>query len=129
VLATIQFRTFPADLIKLGCPKSFAINAALLVSAWVALLGDSPLVRELGPKPKNVVEKFYKFLTSRPITGIIRDFASLADDVLAGLEGDADHGFIVHDMANLKSTPVFREYHRFVITGDPELLAYVLTFL
>lgn len=129
VLTSKEYRTFPADLEKNGCPQSFAINAAILVSMWVAILADSPLTDELGYKPVRLVDTFHKYLLTNPITGVIRHFASLSDELLDNIEGTANHGYIIHWLSDFRDTPIFKEYHEFVRTGDPELLAYILTFL
>jgi len=125
-----SLQIYPADLIKTGCPESFAASAALLISLWVSLLGDSPLVRESGTsKPERVVLTFIRQCMTQSITTLIRDFASLASDLLDSLEGTADHGFVVPWLPRFIRTPIAKEYLEFKRTGDPELLAYLLTFL
>jgi hypothetical protein len=59
----------------------------------------------------------------------VNRLTSLADSLLDNISGDLEHGYIVHWVDEFRDTPIFKEYHEFVRTGDPELLAYILTFL
>jgi len=103
----------------------------LFVLSYTGFLCDSPL-EEAKPKPEAVIYRFYRRLMKEQLRGpegIIAKFSGYANILLqskyvTGVEGSTSpfHPFM-HD------TPIFKEYHEWLVTGRPDLLAYVLSFL
>lgn len=99
--------------------------SALFITAYLALLHDSPLGDQ---KPSRTYTRFEKTLIGglRPL---IVAYASYADRILASCERSADGprtGVFVDEM---RGTPVFREYLHFFRTGCSHTLTYLLSFL
>jgi len=100
----------------------------VFVLSYTKFLYDSPLESE-SPRPIRPTMRFYKRLTSENIVGIISQFSKLADEILSSeyvTGGDTTTGVFIEAM---KGTPIFKEYHLWFRTREPELLKYVLSFL
>jgi hypothetical protein len=99
---------------------------AVLALLWVSLLADTPVDRL--NKPDVVYTRFFRSFISDPI-GIIKKFSSLYDLLTRSVTrgpGGVSIDFFIDDM---RDTPVFFEYVRYVKTGDPEVFKYLSTFL
>lgn len=119
------------DTIILPREFDYGVNTDLLkvfVLSYVKFLCDSPL--ELtNPKPAKVYMRFYKRLTTENIRSVIRLFSGYADEILKSefSSGSDSSTRVFHEF--MTDTPIFKEYHQWIMTGRPELLKYVLSFL
>jgi len=105
----------------------------LFVLSYIKFLCDSPLELQ-SPKPIRVIMRLYKRLTTENIRGVIKQFSSYADQILSEEFSPQEFGpnsetsiRQYHDF--MKNTPIFKEYHLWTMTGRPDLLKYVLSFL
>lgn len=102
----------------------FTVQIAIV--SWIALLGDSPLEA----KPRDVIRRFEKELKCDYL-GVCNRLSELADALSRSAKHTSVGDAIIIDgfLHDFKRTPVFREYLRFVRTGDPRLLRYLMSFL
>lgn len=109
------------------------------LASWLCLIADSPLCTDGNLKPKRIYTSFIKEVLSRPLVETIKHYNSLADKLISGtsdLVSDASGphlfgaGSITGEwLPDFRDTPVFREYHVWYKTQDPQLLGYLLSFL
>lgn len=99
------------------------------VLSYIKLLCDSPLKESHGPKPKHVIAAFYRLLTNTRLDKTIKLFSGYSHEILSNeysTGGDSStrvfHEFMI-------DTPIFKEYHTWLKTGQPELLKFILSFL
>jgi len=123
VISTESF-TFPREF-------DYGENADFLkvfIFSYVKFLTDSPL-EQSSSKPLRVMKKFLYRLINEPIKETIKLFSGYADQILSNEFGSGSDSSIrvFHDF--MRDTPIFKEYHQWIMTGRPELLKYVLSFL
>lgn len=100
-------------------------NVLLLIVAWTALLGDSPLGNR---KPNKTIFRFIKNLKT-DLRSVVRTYSELAHAVTLSLQRSGEEVIIDPFLTAMKHTPVFPEYLHFVRTQNPQSLQYVLSFL
>lgn len=106
-------------------------NADLLsvfIPAYCALLADSPL-SYMGLKPARVIRSFKRELGFFPIVDTITKYSSLSDRLMRNAYATGCDPSTGEFIAEMRETPIFREYHHWYRTGDAGLLTYVLSFL
>lgn len=122
---------FDDDMLRTLCGHSYSKSNASLVkhflSSWVALLYDSPLDAR-SHKPSKLLRKFLNGILRDGLLDTIKRYSGLADAVLK-----SQHLYGSIDLTNqwvegFKDTPIFKEYHTFFMTGDPNLLRFILSF-
>jgi len=99
----------------------------IFVLSYVKFLCDTPFGHD--SKPLRVKLRFLHKLSSYPLLETIRDFSSLADELLStqySTGADSTTGVFIQ---RFKETPIFWEYHHWHTTRDPKLLEYILSFL
>lgn len=99
----------------------------IFVLSYVKFLCDTPFGHD--SKPLRVKMRFLRRLSNYHLLDTIRDFSSLADELLStqySTGGDSTTGVFIQ---RFKETPIFWEYHHWHTTRDPELLEYILSFL
>lgn len=99
-------------------------NVRFCITAWTALLGDSPL----DLKPNKTINRFIKSLLA-DYRLMIKTYSELADKIVRSIRNTAQGLFIETFVHEMQHTPVFREYLHFTRTGDPVVLKYILSFL
>lgn len=109
---------------------------ALLVSAWLALLADSPLEgqkrkQDKALKPYRTYSTFRNRLLA-DIKSSVLSLSSLADRLVRS-DDLVDHGSHTTNtgpwIPEFSDTPIFKEYHEWYQTGDIRLMRYILSFL
>lgn len=124
----IDISVDPRSLVEGGvCDKKNSHYVAAFLEAYFALLDDGPLPNS--HKPRWVIRKFMKNMTSTPLRDSVNGFVKLADRLMQNTflsGGDSITGEFIPEMRN---TPIFWEYHHWFTTGNPVILQYILTFL
>lgn len=101
-----------------------------LVYAYLSLLADSPLnSTAVSDKPPSVFRDFFRSMTSRPIREMVVEYADLAQRIVSTTVLEPDGPTTGTFLPEMRSLPIFREYHTWYKTADPRLLQYVYTFL
>jgi hypothetical protein len=105
-------------------------HLAYSITSYLALLGDSPLhLASNGfKKPRRLYREFIAELLD-DLKGTVLRYSDLYDQIVksttlmgsGSLQGEFVPGMI--------ATPIFREYHVWFKTGDPQLFSYISTFL
>lgn len=117
--------TFQGEEMGLGALPENVPLARLLALSWIALLSDSPLEHT---KPGYTIRTFARRLKSS-LVGAIAQYSSLAHRLTLSVE--IHDGIVVNTtyLKELEKTPIYREYHEFLKTKDPNLFRYVYSFL
>jgi hypothetical protein len=73
--------------------------------------------------------RFFRRLTTEHIGDIVRRFSGYSHEILQSeySSGSDSSTRVFHDF--MIDTPIFKEYHQWIMTGRPELLKYVISFL
>lgn len=101
-------------------------NVELLILAWCSLLADSPVDKA---KPHGLIKKFVKLLVT-DLFGTIRLFSDLGHTLTTTLQrDDSGQACIGPYLKEMEKLPIYREYHHFLKTGDPQTLTFLLSFL
>lgn len=109
--------------------KENSVYIADVFSCWIALLADSPLTITHGQKPKRVFANFLKRIVNSPFLETVNRFASLADDLLAGMHQYGEGSTTGPFLRDFLDTPITKEYLEFFRTGNPDILKFILSFL
>ena len=99
------------------------------VLSYTKLLCDSPLKESHGDKPAAVYASFFRRLCSERLDYTIKLFSGYSHEILSNeySTGGDSSTRVFHDF--MRDTPVFKEYHTWIKTGQPELLKFILSFL
>lgn len=101
----------------------------VFVCAWLALLSDSPLETEHGPKPESLYRGFVKELRIDGFKAVVVRYSNLAHRLASQAHLFGTSSFNDEFIGDFKDTPVFREYHQYFRSEDPSLFQYLYTFL
>lgn len=109
-------------LAKLHGENFFTVRLSII--AWTTLLSDSPL----GYKPNAVINTFVNMLIN-DYKGTCSRLSDLGDQLTRiGRHDHTNQTVIIEgDPRVWKNTPVFREVHHYMRTGDSQVLRYVLS--
>ncbi|DAD50091.1 TPA_asm: RNA-directed RNA polymerase [ssRNA phage Zoerhiza.1_23] len=100
---------------------------ALFIASWISLLADSPL--DPNKKPFRLYVDLLKEIAARGVKSTVVRYTDLAHRLVSqhSLYGS---GTSIGDWIDeFRDTPVFKEYHRYYLTGDAKVLRYLYTFL
>jgi hypothetical protein len=100
---------------------------AIFITSWVALLSDSPLDRN--KKPAKTYRRFIDEIAALGLKQTVIRYSNLAHQIVKSSTIYGAGSLTGDWIDDMKTTPVFYEYHRFFQTGDPVLLDYLYTFL
>lgn len=107
-----------------------ATNIALLIDAWTCLVADSPLNSSTASeKPLRTFRIFRRWLLAGPLLEKVKLLSSYADRIVSTMTLTGADTYTGEFVTEMRDTPIFREYHTWFRTGDPRLLAYILSFL
>jgi len=108
---------------KFGVNSSNLVVLALL---WVSLLADTPVNHSF--KPRRVFTRFFGRLKQRPLE-TIKEFSLLYDALTTSVRRSQDSVTLDTFIDGFKDTPVFKEYHEFYKTKDPQIFKFLSSFL
>lgn len=120
----------PAELVRKSVVNDHnAFYASTVITAWFALLADSPLLFPANLKPRSVFHRFLSEILSHEFSETVRKYADMAQLLLESEQvhhpGSGDRPFL----REFVDTPCFKEYHEFYKFGDKRLLRWLLSFL
>jgi len=119
----------PDHLVREGvCTADNADYIALLYSCYLALLADSPL-NSVELKPRRVFGKFLRKLLCTPFKVLASTYSDLSHELLSNLYSYGVGSTTGPFLEDFRDTPIFKEYHEFFLTGRPDLLRFITTFL
>lgn len=103
----------------------------LFIQSWMYLLADSPLSTSV--RRARDYRRFLADILSRPLLDTIQMYSRAIDEVLINCttttsyddNPDSTTGVWVD---TFRDFPIFREYHAWFRTGQPELLTYLMSF-
>jgi hypothetical protein len=101
----------------------------VFICSWLALLSDSPLDPENGPKPKKLFKKFLEDIRTGGFKATVLRYSDLAHRMASQAYLYGTSSFNDEFIDDFKDTPVFMEYHRYFRSEDPSLFRYLYTFL
>lgn len=101
----------------------------VFICSWLALLSDSPLDSENGPKPKRLFDKFLLELRTSGFKATVLRYSDLAHRLASQAYLYGTSSFNDEFIDDFKDTPIFMEYHRYFRSEDPSLFQYLYTFL
>lgn len=99
-----------------------------LYAAWLGLLHDSPLSDSSG-KPIRTYKAFVNDLLTIPFVQLASKYDHLFDLIVESPTLYGSGSISGEYCPEFKDTPIYFEYLRFLKTGDPELLQWILSFL
>jgi len=100
---------------------------AIFVTSWISLLADSPL--DPHQKPKKTVRNFIEQIRRDGLKTTVVRYSNLAHQIVKSSTIYGAGSLTGDWVDDMKTTPVFYEYHRYFQTGDVKLLDYLYTFL
>lgn len=101
----------------------------VFICSWLALLSDSPLESEIGPKPRRLFLNLLKEIRTCGFKPTILRYSDLAHRLATQAYLYGTSSFNDEFIDDFKDTPIFREYHRYFKSEDPSLFQYLYTFL
>lgn len=123
-----DFNIDPDQLVVAGvCAEDNKAYVSALLTSYVYLLADSPLV--CGLKPRRCFSHFLRFLTTTPFREVADRYKSLAHELISNLHSYGAGSTTGPFLDEFLKTPIAREYLVFYETGNPDVLTYILTFL
>jgi len=103
-------------------------SKAFIIS-WLTLLSDSPLNCAHSMKPYRLYRSFLSDLQKIGLKNYVLNCSALAHNLAKQHRLYGQSSYIGDWIDDFKDTPVFFEYNRYFSTGDPQLFAYLYTFL
>ena len=104
-------------------------TVSVFICSWLALLSDSPLDSENGPKPKRLFSNLLKEIRTSGFKATVLRYSDLAHRLASQAYLYGTSSFNDEFIDDFKYSPIFREYHRFFKSEDPTLFQYLYTFL
>lgn len=101
----------------------------VFICSWLALLSDSPLDSEFGPKPKRLFSSLLKEIRTSGFKATILRYSDLAHRLASQARLYGTSSFNDEFIDDFKDSPIFREYHQYFKSEDPLLFRYIYTFL
>lgn len=101
----------------------------VFLCSWLALLSDSPLDSEHGPKPKRLFSSFLKEIRTSGFKPTVLRYSDLAHRLASQAYLYGTSSFNDEFIDEFKDSPIFREYHQYYKSEDPSLFRYIYTFL
>jgi hypothetical protein len=124
---TYELNFDPSVLVRNGvCDEKNAWSVSCALASWTSNLQDSPID---SLKPRKVVRKFYRFVTSNPFQFSVKFYSRLSTRILEHSTNTGVGTTTGPFIDEFKSTPVFREYLSWFKNEDqPLVLSYLLSF-
>jgi hypothetical protein len=117
----------PFLLVRNGvCDEKNAWSVSCALASWTSNLQDSPID---SLKPRNVVRKFYRLVTSNPFQDTVRFYSGLSTLLLEHSTNTGVGTTTGPFIDDFKRTPIFREYLSWFKNEDqPLVFTYLISF-